>query len=67
MSPPPRSSFPMSVIRPLLFKLFGAVLAIIPLISVIPKLLKHGRKVFHVKERLLPPKTLSDPRWGEHK
>ena len=61
------SDLAKSMVRPLLFKLFGLVLSIIPLLGIIPKLFQHGFKLFQVKERPLPPKVLNDPKWGEHK
>ncbi len=49
-------------------RLLGAILSIGPLLQAVLLLLKFGwKKTFSKKERPLPPKTLLDPRWGEHR
>ena len=49
-------------------RFLGAILSIGPLLQAVLLLLKFGwKKTFSKKERPLPPKTLLDPRWGEHR
>ena len=54
--------------RPLLLQLLGLAVSLYPLVGFLISLAKKGlRKTLEVKERPLPPKTLTDERWGEHR
>ncbi len=56
------------MLKPLLLKFFGALVAVFPLLQFVWMVLTRGwSKVTKVKERPLPPKTLNDPKWGEHR
>ena len=56
------------MLKPLALKLAGALVAVGPLLlSVLSVLTRGWRRTTGTRARPMPPDTINDPKWGEHR